>query len=175
MTYAAALHLTMANALFPSSTHDRLYSQQAHAILDELVLCGNRVANARKQELSRIEGLFQEFARRVEEEGLQLLTLSGPAVSNTATINIPQEIHPARASVANSGPVLQSSYRNDQSVPADPSTTANVDFLESIGISSDEFLSIIDQINHPEIYCGDLGMRPDWLGDRDVTVTESFS
>ncbi|KAJ6002597.1 hypothetical protein N7451_005144, partial [Penicillium sp. IBT 35674x] len=92
MTYAATLHLIMANALFPSSMHDRSYSKQAHGILDELIICGNRVARARKQELSRIEGLLQEFARRVEQAGLRLLTLSEPTVSDITHFNIPQEI-----------------------------------------------------------------------------------
>ncbi|KAJ5814186.1 uncharacterized protein N7503_000936 [Penicillium pulvis] len=175
MTYAAALHLTMANALFPSSMHGRSYSKQAHDILDELINCGNRVAHARKQELSRIEGLLQEFARRVEQAGLRVLTLSDPTVSDITPLIIPQGIQLGGAPGANTGIVFQPSPRDNQSGPAHPSATANVDFLESIGISSYEFLSVLDQINHPEIYSGEFGMEPDWLGGEDVTVTDSFS
>lgn len=173
MTYSAALHLTMAKTLFPSSTQDRLYSQNAHAILDELILWGNRVAASRKQELSRIEGLFQELARRVEQEGLRLLSLSGSIFSDTTPSNIPPEAQVGEVSVADTGTVLPTSFQDGQSIPADPPATASLDFLESIGISSFEFHSIINQINNPEISYGDLDMGPNWLAGGNTT--DSFS
>ena len=163
MTYAAALHLTTANALFPSSSDDRSYHQDAHAILDELILSGNRVADARKQELSRIEDLFQQFSKRVEHEGLQLLTLSDPRLSDAAAENVQDGVHSAEVPAEESEPVLQSSFPDNQLASVDASALAHADFLDSIGISSYEFLSIVDQINHPDIPYGDLDVRPDWL------------
>lgn len=166
MTYSAAVHLTMAKALFPSSTQERLYSQNAHAILDELIIWGNRIATARKQELTRIEGLFQKLAERVEQEGLRLLSLSGDTFSQHDSFNVTQQIEMGRTSVVDTGTgvTMQSSFQDTQSNPTDPSGTAGLDFLESIGISSFEFHSIINQINNPfaEEGSGNLDIRSDW-------------
>lgn len=158
----------MAKALFPSSTQDRLYSTNAHAILDELILWGNRVATARKQELSRIEELFQKLAERVEQEGLQLLNLADDsfADNNLATISsgIPADPMPG-ASVQDTRPISLASFQgqNVMPTPTDSSAPGSLDFLENIGICSYEFHSIINQINHPEFPCGDLDVRADWL------------
>ncbi|KAH8691419.1 fungal-specific transcription factor domain-containing protein [Talaromyces proteolyticus] len=170
LTYAAALHLTMANALFPSSSDDWSYSQVAHSILDEMILCGNRVAEARKGELSRIEGLFQELARRVEQEGLRILTLSDPGLAEVAPVNIPDEARPEDVPVTEPTMVPRSSVRDNRPFSADPLAPANnIDSLDSIGISSYEFLSIVDQINNPGLPYEDLDVRPDWLAEEDIT------
>lgn len=197
MTYSAAVHLTMAKTLFPSSTQDRLYSENAHAILDELILWGNRVATARKQELSRIEDLFQKLAERVEQEGLLLLTLSdaafnpdasaGPGSFNTMAQS--QYIPIGRVSTADTvGPgavalppaassAAAAAQQDNQSVPADtPATAANLDFLANIGISSYEFHSIIDQINNPEMLSGgDMDMSPHWSAAVDTSYSSSLN
>ncbi|RJE19496.1 hypothetical protein PHISCL_08158 [Aspergillus sclerotialis] len=169
MTFAAALHLTMANALFPSTSDDRSYRKDVHAILDELILCGNRIADARKQELSRIEDLFQEFIRRVDQEGLRLLTLSDSIIPDNTAVNSQNGAQSGEASVTELGTVLQSSYREQQPVSVDASALAHADFLDSIGISSYEFLSIVDQINNPDIPYGDLGVSPDGLAGGSMT------
>ena len=169
MTYAAALHLTMANALFPSSSDDRSYQKDVHAILDELILCGNRIADARKQELNRIEDLFREFTRRVEQEGLQLLTLPDSIISDNTTLHLQNTAQSGEASVTESGSVPQSSCRDHQPLSVDSSALAHADFLDSIGISSYEFLSIVDQINHPDIPYGDLDVSPDWMAGGNMT------
>lgn len=163
MTYSVAVHSTMAKALFPSSTHDRLYSQNAHAILDELIIWGNRVATARKQELTRIEGLFQILAKRVEQEGLRLLSLSGDTFSQHDSFNVTQQIEMGRTSLADNGAAVRSTFQDSQSIPDDPSGAAGLDFLESVGISSFEFHTIINQINNPltEEVSGHLDIRPD--------------
>jgi hypothetical protein len=193
MTYSAAVHLTMAKTLFPSSTQDGLYSENAHAILDELILWGNRVATARKQELSRIEDLFQKLAERVEQEGLLLLTLSDAAFNpdasvgsgpfNTTSMSQSQYIPIGRVSTADNvrlGAAAlhpSSAQQDNQSVPADPPATApNLDFLANIGISSYEFHSIIDQINNPEILSGgDMDMSPDWSAAVNTSYSSSLN
>lgn len=207
MTYAAALYLTLSNTLFfPSSTDpdtekdtdtDRTYSHAAHAILDELVLSGNRVAAARKRELSRIEALFDEFARRVQREGLRLLTLSDQGLTDATQLDVdihtPVEIRLGTADTlqvpslgatgstgtstlfhghANPGPGTGTGPVD----PVDPAAApASVEFLESIGISSYEFLSIVEQIDHPGISYGELDVRPDLLGAEDGTGTGTGS
>lgn len=164
LTYAAALHLTMANALFPSSanTDSRSYSQAAHSILDEMILSGNRVAEARKREFIRIECLFQELARRVEQQGLRILTLDDQGLTDLAPVNIPNKSQSETTS-AEPAAAFQSSARDERPSSAGSLAPANIEFLDSIGISSNEFLSIADQINNPGIPYGVLDFRPDWL------------
>ncbi len=232
MTYAAALYLTLSNALFfPSSTDtdtdpgpntdtdrtdcadraDRAYSRDAHTILDELVLSGNRVAAARKRELIGIEALFDEFARRVQREGLRLLTLSSSGSDQAAGLsdatatqvnvngnlnvdvdvnNTPVGMRAGEVGLGTAGALQVSSSSNTTTSatatlfhgpghgigPVDPVDSAapapapaSVEFLESIGISSYEFLSIVEQIDHPEIWNGELDVRPDLLGAGDGT------
>ncbi|KAJ5585102.1 fungal-specific transcription factor domain-containing protein [Penicillium hispanicum] len=167
LTYAAALHLTMADALFPSSIDDHSYSQAAHSILDEMIICGNRVAGARKGELGRIEGLFQELSRRVEQEGLRTLTLSDPGLTDTTNISIP-EAQPGVIPMMEPDLGLGSSAQEERQFSIGPSGPTIIGSLDSIGISSNEFLSIVDQINNPGIPYGVLDVRPDWLSEEDI-------
>ncbi|KAL4942658.1 hypothetical protein BDV06DRAFT_235261 [Aspergillus oleicola] len=200
LTYAAALHLTMANALFPSSPDNRvLYSQRAHAILNELILYGNRVAEARQRELSRIESLFRQFSRQVKQQGLRHLTLSESANpiytvpnnpnynSNTNTNNtsMPQappnlegeasiSEHPQSVpTILPEPPVSTSSGQENShlnqplSASADSPSAGNTVGFDSFGISSYEFLSIVDQISNPVLSYGELDIRPEWLAGAD--------
>lgn len=155
MTYSAAVHLTMAGTLFPSGTDTKAHSKTAHTILSELVLAGNRVAGARKEELGRIEALFQQLSRRVEQERLRILTLVDPEPLNVSPVDILSEGHTEQAPVPEPGLPF----------PADSGATENMDFFDSIGISSHEFLAIVDQIGNPEMLHGSSDARPDWMGD----------
>ncbi|EAA63258.1 hypothetical protein AN3290.2 [Aspergillus nidulans FGSC A4] len=85
-TYAAALHITMASALFPNITESQDYIdiQDAYAILDQMVVRGNRLAGARKSELVQLETLFRELSARIERRGLETLILPCPAQSDHA-------------------------------------------------------------------------------------------
>jgi hypothetical protein len=158
----------MANALFPPNTNtdSRSYSQVAHSILDEMVLSGNRVAEARKRELISIEGLFKELARRVEQEGLRILTLADQGLTDLAPLNIPNESR-SDATITEPVTAFQSLARDDRPSSAGSLAPANIEFLDSIGISSNEFLSIVDQINNPGMPYGALEVRPDWLLGED--------
>lgn len=168
LTYAAALQLTMANTLFPPNTESQSYGQLAHSILDEMSQSGNRVAEARKRELTRIEGLFQELTRRVEQEGLRILTLADQGLTDIAPLSLPDESQSGGVvSVAEPAMAFQSSARDHPPPSAASTAPANIDFLDSIGISSNEFLSIVDQINHPGMPYGALDVRPDWLSGED--------
>ncbi|KAL2793118.1 fungal-specific transcription factor domain-containing protein [Aspergillus keveii] len=84
VTYGAALHLTMATTLFPLEVESQgqgqaqNFSADAHGILDEMIGKGNKLAAARKTELTHLESLFCELAARIERYGLQTLTLTTP-------------------------------------------------------------------------------------------------
>jgi hypothetical protein len=160
----------MANGIFPSSADNRPYDcQQAHAILDELMLYGNRVAEARKRELSRIEGLFQEFARQVEQQGLRHLKLSYPVLSEPVLPNIFNESNPPEPPITDPGMVLGSSSHENSLLSDDLSTPANIGYSESFGISSYEFLSIVDQLTNPVPH-GLFDTRSEWLSGEDLLV-----
>lgn len=175
MTYAAAIHLSMAHTLFPPSTDAHSYSQTAHAILDEMILCGNRVAEARKAELRRIEDLFGELTKRVQQEGLRTLTLSGREVAEVvpaAAQTQPDEDHSGRASVTESELGVHSLVRDARALSAEAQEQGQVDSLDIIGISSYEFLSIVDQIDNPGAPYGVFDGGAEWLAGEDLP--ESF-
>lgn len=158
----------MAYTLFPSGTDDQTYSQTAHSILDQMILCGNRVAEARKEELCRIEGLFQVLSKRVEQEGLRTLTLSDRANAEIEPAQTAEELR-GQTPVTEPGILPQSAVRDARLSSTEPLIPPPVDSLDIIGISSYEFLSIVDQLDNPEISYGVLDAGPEWLEGGDPT------
>ncbi|KAI2462765.1 hypothetical protein F4781DRAFT_419001 [Annulohypoxylon bovei var. microspora] len=119
--FGAALHLTMANALFPDVVDYRSCRLLTHQILNDLISRGNRVARLRKTELCHLENLYQEFQTR--QQGHRMLHLFGPEGATVA---------------------------DHSDSTTSPHTTSNMEFLDNIGISSEEFLSIVQEIGDPE-------------------------
>lgn len=160
VTYGAALHLMMAKTLFPHATEGQGYSEQAHSIFDEMVFKGNKLAAARKTELSHLEGLFQELAVRIERYGLQTLALTTPQFQDTQDGNeVPhypaqhlQEpvANPALHEPAHAHVHPQVWHEDPVSSPSIPHLANSVELLDEIGISSYEFQSIIEQIGKTE-------------------------
>lgn len=152
-TYGAAIYLTMANSLFPNALDGENYSQEAHSILDEMTYKGNRLAAARKTELTHLEMLFQELALRIERRGLRTLSLSSPEQNREgAETEDPGEqqedempIDPDTMSLSIPGDASCSSSALGQ-IPS------GLEFLDHIGISSYEFMSIVDQIGNLDNY-----------------------
>ncbi|KAJ5218535.1 uncharacterized protein N7498_000634 [Penicillium cinerascens] len=143
VTYGAALHLIMANTLFSHATEGPEYTAKAHAILDEMVAKGNRLAAARKTELTHLEGLFDEFAMRIKHYGLQELFLTTPDQSENVTNIPPHHLSQMEQSAAH----LQTPDTYDMDgYPSTARLPNGVELLDDIGISSYEFSSIIDQI-----------------------------
>lgn len=162
----------MADTLFPSGADHRSNSHASHSILHELILCGNRIAEARKHELNRVEGLFHELARRVEQEGLRVLTLSDPVSTERGDDNLPHEARTSPVSLTEPGVTFWSSAEQNRRHSGSTPTHVAIDSLESIGISSYEFVAIANQISQPGNLNGALDVRPDWLAGADIT--ESF-
>ncbi|KAL1852220.1 hypothetical protein Plec18167_006034 [Paecilomyces lecythidis] len=152
-TYGAAIYLTMANSLFPNALDGENYSQEAHSILDEMTYKGNRLAAARKTEFTHLEMLFQELALRIERRGLRTLSLSSPEQNREgAETEDPGEqqedempIDPDTMSLSIPGDASCSSSALGQ-IPS------GLEFLDHIGISSYEFMSIVDQIGNLDNY-----------------------
>ncbi|KAL4735028.1 hypothetical protein BDV11DRAFT_212343 [Aspergillus similis] len=152
-TYAAALHITMASALFPNITESQDYIdiQDAYAILDQMVARGNRLAGARKSELVQLETLFRELSAKIERRGLETLILPCPAQSEHAEYFTRMD----GGEDVNVGELAGAAEAIPLSMPGSPSVlngagagvqAPNMDFLDSIGISSYEFFSLVNQI-----------------------------
>ncbi|OAQ92981.1 Zn(II)2Cys6 transcription factor [Purpureocillium lilacinum] len=160
--YGAAVHLAMANALFPNLDDGPTSSQEAHAILDEMVFKGNRVAAMRKSELAHLETLFGELSKRAERRGLQTLTLSslpagsdmGPELDHNSNENdVVTEDGSRDGYPAHSERTAVSAAGGDGGHPLGPQLPPEAvsnEYLGNIGISSYEFLSIVDQMGDPE-------------------------
>ncbi|KAK2609151.1 hypothetical protein QQS21_002233 [Conoideocrella luteorostrata] len=155
-TYGAAVHLAMAKGLFPDTDEHQPYSEQVHSILGHMIARGNKVAELRKAEFSHIEYLFDELAKRAERSGLQTLTLVSP--ENIEDITITDSLdHRVEDEDPNAGPMAL-----DQGLPRlnavgepllhPPLILTNNEFLDDIGISSYEFLSIVNQMGYIDNY-----------------------
>ncbi|KAE8355439.1 Zn(II)2Cys6 transcription factor [Aspergillus coremiiformis] len=148
-TYAAAIHLAMANTLFPHAAEGQVYSEEVHAILDEMIYKGNRLAAVRKDELTHLETLFRELATRIERRGLQTLTLSSPVQNESQPIpTIEQPVEGSSGDVEGMG--LSRAENHESSPSVLPPTASNVEFLDNIGISSYEFFTIVNQIGNSD-------------------------
>ncbi|KAF9873723.1 hypothetical protein CkaCkLH20_08833 [Colletotrichum karsti] len=146
--YGAAIHLTIANALFPSTTDmdGPTHSREAHAILDDMIHKGNSVAEVRKSELVHLEYLFSEFATRLKQPDFQPPRL--PVRSREVAPVI--EVGESSTSVTEPDLVSMTTLSESQSLFCAPDTPNNAEFLDSIGISSDDFLSIVEQMGNQD-------------------------
>ncbi|KAL3432042.1 hypothetical protein BDV09DRAFT_187869 [Aspergillus tetrazonus] len=174
-TYAAALHITMASALFPNITESQDYIdiQDAYAILDQMVARGNRLAGARKSELVQLETLFRELSARIERRGLETLILPCPAQSDHAEyftrMDGGEDVN--AGGLAGAAGAAGAAEVTPLSMPGSPSVlngagagvqASNMDFLDSIGISSYEFFSLVNQIAPESVNVLDAG--EEWEG-----------
>ncbi|KAE8138985.1 Zn(II)2Cys6 transcription factor [Aspergillus pseudotamarii] len=150
-TYAAAIHLAMANTLFPHVAEGQTYSEEVHAILDEMIYKGNKLAAVRKGELAHLETLFKELATRIERRGLQTLTLSSPT-ENEQPMSGNGECQVGGSTVQTES--IDLPLVEDPSVSPDvlQHTASDIEFLDNIGISSYEFLTIVNQIGNSDNY-----------------------
>lgn len=146
--YGAAIFLTMTRTLFPHVADGEACSNSAHSIFDEMITKGNRLAQVRKSELTQIESLFAELSTQIKRHGLQTLTLSTPDhVYPETSCQTDQGI----ASVPTpQSPSLFTSGDSEFSTATLEQDTRNLDILDSIGISSYEFFSIVDQMENQD-------------------------
>lgn len=152
-TYGAAIHLALANTLFPQLEGCPTYNHVAYSILDEMVCKGNRVAEMRKSELAHLQTLFDELATRAEWRALQTLALSAPPETDS-------QLQDTICEDGQDGGYLPQAEPTAVLTPGDIQTSSahlhlgmvNNDFLGNLGISSNEFISIVDQMGEPDSY-----------------------
>ncbi|RKL22652.1 hypothetical protein BFJ70_g13129 [Fusarium oxysporum] len=140
-TFGAALHLNMATALFPGVADDQGCRLLIHQLLDNMIARGNRLASVRKQELVYLETQCQELVAQVQQQGLQTLSL---AVTDEDLARKADEEQQRLLTQETLGmEVPMNCVQNPM--------TSDMEFLDNIGISSEEFLSIVHQIGDPDI------------------------
>lgn len=163
----------MGNMLFPPDTADIHYLHVAYLILDEIIARGNRVAEIRKNELQRLGSLFQELDTRVKQEGLRtltLFTLSGQGGNPGLGVENSAQGEYSDMSLVPEPGVITPNMETDKSLrpmsSAEEQMGGNLDSLySSMGISSNEFLSIADEIGNNDISLGFLNSGVGWLDD----------
>lgn len=139
--------MAIANVLFPHTVDSQTYSEEAHSILDEMISKGNKIAEMRKAELTHLETLLDELAKQAERQCLQTLRLSAPEGTGVEPVD---DLDEGRH-MMNHPPFALSMVRDSQFSPHIHPEAMNNDFLDNIGISSYDFLSIVDQIGNS--YC----------------------
>ncbi|CCT63167.1 related to C6 transcription factor [Fusarium fujikuroi] len=140
-TFGAALHLNMATALFPGVADDQGCRLLIHQLLDNMIARGNRLASVRKQELVYLEAQCQELVAQVQQQGLQTLSLAVTDEDLARKADEEQQRLLAQETLGMEAPM--NCLQNPM--------TSDMEFLDNIGISSEEFLSIVHQIGDPDI------------------------
>ncbi|RYC84953.1 hypothetical protein BFJ63_vAg12205 [Fusarium oxysporum f. sp. narcissi] len=140
-TFGAALHLNMATALFPGVADDQGCRLLIHQLLDNMIARGNRLASVRKQELVYLETQCQELVAQVQQQGLQTLSLAVTDEDLARKADEEQQRLLAQETLGMEVPM--NCVQNPM--------TSDMEFLDNIGISSEEFLSIVHQIGDPDI------------------------
>lgn len=146
----------MATALFPLESEGHSYRRQAHALLDDMINKGNNLVEGHKRELLYLERLFDEFTERVERQGIQTLTLGDLEVTTRGT-------HIFANGYSQEAP-LDAGGSSDSTMISEPEhvvrltsePTTNLELMESMGISSYEFLSLVDEMGTQDALFQDL-------------------
>ncbi|OJJ42134.1 hypothetical protein ASPZODRAFT_105758 [Penicilliopsis zonata CBS 506.65] len=178
-TFAAALHLTIADTLFQFDAMDNHHTRAAHQVLDRLVSGGNRVAEVRRTELLHMQFLFGELSNRIRQQGIQGLTLSNAKERETAGSSRMDTVQEEEREGSLSSTAMEWHAASVEDVESfiltQDSLAQNSDSLEAVGISSNEFLSIVDQIGSQGLTQGIWDLQPDWLIEGNTVNQGDFN
>jgi hypothetical protein len=128
----------MATALFPGVADDQNSRHIVHQLLDNMIARGNRLARVRKQELVYLEAQCQELVAQVQQQGLQTLSL---AVTDETASELARKADEERLLAA----------EMEMQCGGAAGSASDLEFLDNIGISSEEFMAIVQQIGDPDI------------------------
>ncbi|KAK2616747.1 hypothetical protein QQS21_000359 [Conoideocrella luteorostrata] len=142
-TFGSALQLTVASAVFPNVVDYKWFRQSAQTTLNKLVDRGSRLAATRAAELQFLEELCDELALQGRRQGHRNLTLSRSSM-----------ISPDPATLSNGvdDNMIEHGYNSivsDNDLHAsdiDLPGSTDQDSLDSIGISAEDFFSIMQLI-----------------------------
>lgn len=117
-----------------------------------MVRKGNAVAEVRRAELLHLEFLFGEFSTRSKHQGF-LVHPDSSAI----------EVEDLAAVINEPELVSLTTLDESQSLLSASETPNNVEFLDSVGISSDDFLSIVEEMgSHDDLPFTVLDLEQFW-------------
>ena len=145
----------MAKSLFRHTDDVQSCSEQTHAILKIMISRGNKIAQMRQAEFIHIESLFSELVRRTEKNGLETLTLVTPEAADCTAKsgmfdNYFEQDTQRGSEVSDTG--LQNLLSDMEPVSQAQSEMGANELLSDVGISSYEFLSIVEQMSYVDDY-----------------------
>ncbi|KAI1840695.1 hypothetical protein JX266_013102 [Neoarthrinium moseri] len=150
--FAAAVYLTIAKCMFPDVINCQRYMQSSQQVLDDLTSRGNRIARARRAEVDHLERLCQATAVQVGQDGFHALQLHDSDPAGTTDINFARSLSISPSPSPSRHPFVVENMNESASFGPVSSTGDAMDFLNDIGISSDEFHNIVQQIGDPEAF-----------------------
>ena len=126
------------------------------------------MAEIRRTELIHIQFLFEEFSKRIGQQGIQTLQLSSITEDNAISGSDLMIEEQARVSRGNSAtlewPVGSVASAETLDLIQDPLIQGS-DYFEAIGISSNEFVAIVDSVSTQDTGHRPWDPQPDWLTD----------
>lgn len=151
----------MATSLFPKETEGRWYRHEAHTILDDMIKRGNRVAEARKKELLYLETIFDAFTERINREGAAPLTLFDQQDVCSSMMPRDEDVDEFCGAESMAGQSSRSTSANFEMqhrlLVSSPAPPIGLDLSDTMGISSFDFYSIVEQMAPQDGY--DLGLH----------------
>ena len=127
--FGAGLHLAMAMAVVPDAVQYQPSLLSAHRILDELAFRGSHIAKLRTAELKFLESLCIELAEKGRKQGYRAARMPNPDAGEMERMPISQVRAVAESVSSPHGPMGE-----------------NMDFLDSIGISAVDLLSVFQDM-----------------------------
>lgn len=149
----------MADALFANGEQPRSSLLLAHEALNEMISKGNRVAEVRKSELIRLQELCNELAQQSDRRGLQALSLLQPT---DPVINMGDQTTCTEERIGHDldpgafGLITPFIPTEPIGPTEDLNSLHNSGIFSDTGISSGEFLSIVDQMESQDIFSNGL-------------------
>ncbi|KAI9147101.1 Proline utilization trans-activator [Paramyrothecium foliicola] len=149
--FGAALQLTMAETLFPNVTDYDFCHQTTEQIFESLISRGNRIALARRAEYQHVRGLCLELMEKAQQQGHPILSLASQDLTTVEPTRMASAgVEDLQSTDSNFSGMAMTADPNHPLHYLHPHVTSNMEFLDTIGISSEDFLSIVQQIGDPE-------------------------
>ena len=144
---AAATTLVLSRALFPNANQSSDYGDAVTSILDQMILTGNKVAQARKLELQLSRSLCDELERR-ESIQANIADQSTNIAQQHAGTASDGNLHDMRTSTRAASNEWSEMLPAQPALPGDEFLSADIHegLLANFGLSSQGLLSMIDQI-----------------------------